>query len=474
MTTRTNLSANDAYNSSGPSACPSMVSGSSVVEPSHPLTRKSSSFDGHPGANMMRFVSSQSWQTDGLSSQDAVFSSAAAAGVRGEVLGLRPGLLGARDRLPAGHAPELPVVGPDAQHQPVHAAASVGGVGIDRAVDVERERGERQVERLEPGAPLQGGLPAGPPEQQPKHHRTEAAGRCGARPGRQGVEPSKREGKLALQKTPYQRPKHPRVYCNQCDDHPDGFRGDHELRRHLNSKHKGIVKTFVCRDPATVGMASKVKVLYPLAECRACASKKQYGAYYSAATYLRRTHFKPRAARGKNKGPSEEKRGGKGSGDWPPMADLKLWYEEVLVASDGSAALDDVYDGGDDETPDNADDVPMNIFPDLDGGSATTASSLDMDSGAYNMSLPGTMDGPRLQDAGGGIAMSTADMASSVSAPMGYLAYGTMSFADGSTPEYALSAAASSASDTVTPDSFCDPNPHVISDYLWSIEDVEV
>jgi hypothetical protein len=143
----------------------------------------------------------------------------------------------------------------------------------------------------------------------------------------------RKAGKVALMnKTPYQRPKGPKVFCQFCDEHPEGFRGDHEFRRHLNAKHKGVVKKYVCQDPATVGIVSGVQALQPLSECKACSGGKKYGAYYNAAAHLRRTHFKPKAPRGKNKKPNDEKRGGKGGGDWPPMSELKLWFKEVLVS----------------------------------------------------------------------------------------------------------------------------------------------
>jgi len=38
-------------------------------------------------------------------------------------------------------------------------------------------------------------------------------------------------------KPKYQRPKHDRLYCKQCDSRPEGFRGRHELRRHQDREH---------------------------------------------------------------------------------------------------------------------------------------------------------------------------------------------------------------------------------------------
>ncbi|KAH8168850.1 key lime pathogenicity protein [Sarocladium implicatum] len=154
--------------------------------------------------------------------------------------------------------------------------------------------------------------------------------------------PAKMDGKVAVPKTSYQRRKPVKRYCNQCDDHPDGFRGDHELRRHLSAKHEGIVKKFICRDPATVGIATDLKVARPLSDCKQCNAEKQYGAYYNAAAHLRRQHFNPRVSRGK--GATGEKRGGKGGGHWPLMADLKVWFEERRVPADQSDSIEADYE----------------------------------------------------------------------------------------------------------------------------------
>ncbi|KAF6809668.1 key lime pathogenicity protein [Colletotrichum plurivorum] len=150
---------------------------------------------------------------------------------------------------------------------------------------------------------------------------------------------AKKEGKVAVAKGTYTRPKHPKVYCDQCNEHPDGFRGDHELRRHISAKHEGVIKKFICRDPATVGIKSNVEAINPLSKCKQCISGKHYGAYYNAAAHLRRTHFKPKTPRGKNKrGDDDEKRGGKGGGDWPSMNELKSWMQEVFVSADEAAS----------------------------------------------------------------------------------------------------------------------------------------
>ncbi|KAK5657198.1 hypothetical protein OQA88_3256 [Cercophora sp. LCS_1] len=154
-----------------------------------------------------------------------------------------------------------------------------------------------------------------------------------------------KDGKAVITKAKYERPKHPKVRCNLCNENPEGFRGEHELRRHTEAKHKATVKKWICRDPGLVGIAHSENATKPLSDCKHCSSRKLYGAYYNAAAHLRRTHFRIKPTRKglssknspKASNPAltaEEKRGGKGGGDWPPMSELKLWMVEVMVPLD--------------------------------------------------------------------------------------------------------------------------------------------
>ncbi|KAI1495987.1 hypothetical protein F5X99DRAFT_93137 [Biscogniauxia marginata] len=162
---------------------------------------------------------------------------------------------------------------------------------------------------------------------------------------------TKKDGKAAITKAKYVRPKQPKVFCDQCDEHKDGFRGEHELRRHKDAKHQAMVKKFICVNPTEVGLPIGVPVVNPLNKCKACKSKKRYGAYYNAAAHLRRTHFKEKPSRQKNKNAGanrseDDKRGGKGGGDWPPMSELKNWMTEIWVSKFEQRPEDD--DGDDD------------------------------------------------------------------------------------------------------------------------------
>ncbi|KAK3896945.1 hypothetical protein C8A05DRAFT_48237 [Staphylotrichum tortipilum] len=133
----------------------------------------------------------------------------------------------------------------------------------------------------------------------------------------------------------YQRPPLRRVYCTKCNEYPEGFRGEHELRRHNDAKHAALVKRWVCTQPPEPPRSPQPMI--PLGKCKACVTQKRYGAYYNAAAHLRRAHFNPN-------------RGGKASGDWPPMSILKDWMREVRHSID----VHDQDDGssGDDEAQD--------------------------------------------------------------------------------------------------------------------------
>lgn len=77
-------------------------------------------------------------------------------------------------------------------------------------------------------------------------------------------EPGPLRGKKNIARSVYKRPKYPKVYCSQCDEYPDGFRGEHELRRHIEASHKAEVRRWVCVDPSTRGNETDYEPYLPV------------------------------------------------------------------------------------------------------------------------------------------------------------------------------------------------------------------
>ena len=138
---------------------------------------------------------------------------------------------------------------------------------------------------------------------------------------------------VAIAKAPNLRQTNEKVKCTKCNEQPEGFRGEHELRRHNERAHSAVRKVWVCVD------ISPEKIF--LAKCKACRTEKKYGAYYNAAAHLRRTHFNPKQKGRQGQSKPQEKRAGKGGGEHPSMDLLKMWMKEVEETVPGNAIRDD-------------------------------------------------------------------------------------------------------------------------------------
>ena len=150
---------------------------------------------------------------------------------------------------------------------------------------------------------------------------------------------------VPITKALYVRPHHDKIKCSHCDVKPDGFRGEHELRRHTERAHPTHRrKAFICID-ISPGQTF-------LADCKACVAQKRYNAYYNAAAHLRRVHFNPKKKGSKGKIKPEESRGGKGGGDWPAMDIVKEWMKEIEeTTTPNMPPYDDDEPDGEDYSP---------------------------------------------------------------------------------------------------------------------------
>lgn len=160
--------------------------------------------------------------------------------------------------------------------------------------------------------------------------------------------------KVSIAKAPYQRPQQPKIKCLHCNRKPDGYRGEHELGRHINKAHSLTRTVWICVDPSPNGNF--------LSACKACNRGKRYNAYYNAAAHLRRAHFNPRpkGRKGKTSDVTTVKRAGSSGGEQPPMEYCKMWMREIReYVPQNALPYNDAEDDDEDTTIDQADAQPM-------------------------------------------------------------------------------------------------------------------
>jgi hypothetical protein len=139
--------------------------------------------------------------------------------------------------------------------------------------------------------------------------------------------------KAEIPRTTRQQTQRKTTFCTLCNFHPSGFHGDHELRRHVERHHTAVRKVWICKENTT---NNGPRPAVSLNDCKACRSRKTYGANYNAAAHLRRAHFFPCKNKRGGRGKVSEGRGGMGGGEDPPMDVLKNWMYEKWDCNEAS------------------------------------------------------------------------------------------------------------------------------------------
>ena len=153
------------------------------------------------------------------------------------------------------------------------------------------------------------------------------------------------EPKILIPKLHINRQTKEKLKCDRCNKNPDGYRGAHELQRHMALDHNSSRTAWVCVDISNNGF---------LSGCTACESEKPYGQDYNAAAHLRRFHFHPKSEVRRTNVDPEERRGGKGGGKDPPMSKCRQWMKKIQVPGKDYMTLPET--AGDDAGDDVAED----------------------------------------------------------------------------------------------------------------------
>ncbi|KAJ4859261.1 la domain-containing protein [Trichoderma breve] len=136
-----------------------------------------------------------------------------------------------------------------------------------------------------------------------------------------------------------QRRKSSKFLCTICNDHPGGFRGPHELDRHMRRHDSNkMTRKFICRDPTSVGIKPDIQAINPLSKCKSCLTQEQYDTVAGAISHLYIEHMIDPSTRKSHADQSKRSL----------IEQLKVWCCEVQVdgngrilaqAGDASAAL---------------------------------------------------------------------------------------------------------------------------------------
>ncbi|KAK6352202.1 hypothetical protein TWF730_009032 [Orbilia blumenaviensis] len=154
------------------------------------------------------------------------------------------------------------------------------------------------------------------------------------------------------------RKRQKKQWCTLCNEHKEGFRGPHELARHMNIQHQTKKTVFIVYDDSPGGDMFK--------NCKHCSRRKIYGQDYNAACHLRRAHFNKRL---KTDTP-EEREYKQLHPDLPPMEELRPWLRKCLV--DVSKLKDGKY-------IDNQDEAILKVEPAVKFEDPASSSDQDKD-----------------------------------------------------------------------------------------------